>query len=395
MTKKLRILVVPANEGGCAYYRAIMPFQKLQELCDDRVEVRMDKNPLGIDEASGIWKPDWEFENLKWCDVVVVSNISNFGGQYTARIIGKAKQFGKFVHFDTDDLLTDLYDDHRLKQVYEEKGLSKITMHMYNSSDLVTVTQNKFAERIKPYVSRALAVVKNAIDYNLPCWNVPKKPDSKIVRIGWAGGIHHDPDVREFAAVTHLVNQKVGSENVWWDFYGHPPNVEKDDWQVDVWKGYKKHLVGAMKGRKNWTVHNALPPHMYGGMFANMDIAIAPLQMNAFNDSKSEIKVAECGRYAVPLVASNVGCYDETLKNWETGYLVPPKASRVVWTKTLARLIKEHSLRKRMGQNLKKITDEIFDINKIVHYRLDLYEECFKALKFDPRDSRDESGSDS
>ena len=395
MTKKLRILVVPANEGGCAYYRAIMPFEKLQEICSDRVEVRMDKNPLGVDDENGKWQENWEFENLKWCDVVVVSNISNYGGQYTARIIGKAKQFGKFVHFDTDDLLTDLYDDHRLKQVYEEKGLSKITMHMYSSSDLVTVTQGKFAERVKPYVNGALAVVKNAIDYSLPCWNVPRKPDSKVVRIGWAGGIHHDPDVREFAAVTHLVNQKVGSEKIWWDFYGHPPNVAKDDWQIDVWRGYKKHLVGAMKGRKNWSIHYAMPPHAYGGMFANMDIAIAPLQMNAFNDSKSDIKVAECGRYGVPLIASDVGCYNETIKEWETGYLVPPKASKMVWTKVLAKAIKEHGLRKRMGRNLKKITDNLFDIRKVVHQRVDLYEECFKGLNFDPRDNRNESNIDS
>jgi len=359
------------------------------------VEVRMDKNPLGVDEVSGTWKPNWKFENIKWADVVVVCNISNFGGPYTVRIIGKAKEYGKFVQFDTDDLLTELYDDHRLKQVYEDKGLSEITMHMYASSDLVTVTQKKFANRIKPYVNRALAVVKNAIDYNLPCWNVPRKPDSRVVRVGWAGGIHHDPDVREFSVVTHLVNQKVGNENVWWDFYGHPPDLEKDDWQVDVWKGYRKHLVGALKGRKNWTIHNALPPHMYGSMFANMDIAIAPLQMNAFNDSKSEIKLAECGRYGVPLVASNVGCYDETIKNWENGYLVPPKASTMTWVKVLARAIKEHGLRKRMGQNLKTITDATFDINKIVHMRLELYEQCFKALKFDPRDNRSESDTDS
>ena len=66
MTKKLKILVVPANEGGCAYYRAIMPFEKLQEHCEDKVEVRMDKNPLGVDEENGSWKLNWKFENLKF-----------------------------------------------------------------------------------------------------------------------------------------------------------------------------------------------------------------------------------------------------------------------------------------------------------------------------------------
>ena len=93
--RKLRILVVPANEGGCAYYRAIMPYEKLQELYPNVVEVRQDQNPLGINQADGKWLPDWEFENMKWADIVFVNNISNFGGPYTARVVGKAKEFGK------------------------------------------------------------------------------------------------------------------------------------------------------------------------------------------------------------------------------------------------------------------------------------------------------------
>ena len=385
MSKKLKILVVPANEGGCAYYRAIMPFQKLQKLCPDKVEVRMDKNPLGIDEKTGRWEENWAFENMKWAHVIVVSNISNFGGNYSARVIGKGKEFKKFVHFDTDDLLTELYDEHRLKKVYEEKGLSELTKHMYYSSDLVTVTQHKFAKRIEKFVSKCLAVVKNCIDYDLPCWNFPKKVGHKPIRIGWAGGIHHDPDVKEFASVPHLVNQKVGQENVWWDFYGHPPTEDKDDWQVDVWKGYKRTLLSGFKGHKNWSIHNALPPDNYGGMYANMDIAIAPLQMNNFNDSKSDIKVAECGRYKVPLVASDVGCYNETIENWKTGYLIPPGASKIQWVKVLSRLVKEHKLRKAMGAALHEITEEDFSATKVIPMRLDLYEECFKMM-FDPRE---------
>jgi len=391
MSEKLKILVIPANEGGCAYYRAIMPFMKLQEVCPDRVEVRLDKNPLGLDEKTGQWKDNWAFENMKWAHIIVVSNISNFGGNYTARVIGKGKEFKKFVHFDTDDLLTELYDEHRLKKLYEEKGLSQLTKHLYYSSDLVTVTQSKFAERVEPFVAKCLAVVKNCIDYDLPCWNLPKKVGHRPIRIGWAGGIHHDPDVKEFASVPHLVNQKVGQENVWWDFYGHPPKGDKDDpddWQVDVWKGYKKTLLGGFKGHKNWTIHHAMAPDSYGGMYANMDIAIAPLQMNNFNDSKSDIKVAECGRYKVPLVASNVGCYNETIENWKTGYLIPPGASKIKWVKVLTRLIKEHGLRKQMGENLHAITEQDFSARNVVASRINLYEECFK-LTFDPRERED------
>ena len=89
---KLKILVVPANDGGCAYFRAWAPFKKLQELYPDKVEVRFNKNPLGMEEEgekAGKWKPDWEFEDMKWSDIVFTQNLSNFGGPYTARIIGK------------------------------------------------------------------------------------------------------------------------------------------------------------------------------------------------------------------------------------------------------------------------------------------------------------------
>ena len=171
MDERLRILVCKPNDGGCAYYRAINPYSKLLELYPDKVDVRIVDNPLGIDKTTGGWEKDWDFADMKWADIVMVSNISNFGGPYTARIIGKAREFGKFTHFDTDDLLNDLYKDHQLHQVYKEKKLDQITNFIYSNSDLVTVTQKKFAERIKPYCRGILCVIKNAIDYNLDCWN--------------------------------------------------------------------------------------------------------------------------------------------------------------------------------------------------------------------------------
>jgi len=283
------------------------------------------------------------------------------------------------VHYDTDDLLTELYDGHRLKQVYEEKGLSEMTKFIYANADLVTVTQRKFAERVKDYCGGVLAVVKNAIDYNLPCWNVPKsKPRRKrTVRIGWAGGIHHEEDVKEFAGVPHFVNQRVGVENVEWHFFGKPPKdpnnpPEKEDWQHDVWKNYQKILLRGFKGATNWHVHEALSTDRYGAIFSHIDIAIAPLQMNPFNDSKSEIKVAECGRYKIPLVASNVGCYDETIKNGKTGYLIDVAAPPKDWVNVLTRMVKDLRGTREMGNNLHKITEEYFDLNKVVKSRIKL-----------------------
>ena len=123
--------------------------------------------------------PDFEYENIKWADVVFTQNIHNFGGMYTAHILQKAHELGKFTHFDTDDLLTDLYSGHRLFDIYKEQKLDEVTKYIYNNVDLVTVTQRKFAEYIQEYVRGALVIIKNTIDYSLPHWNMPKTPKPK------------------------------------------------------------------------------------------------------------------------------------------------------------------------------------------------------------------------
>lgn len=383
MSEKLKILACPANEGGCAYYRIIAPYNKLAELYPDKVEVRMDFNPLGMDAKTGQWIPDFKFENLKWADVVVVGNLSNFGGNYTARIVGKAKEFGKFVHYDTDDLLTDLYEGHRLYGIYKEKGLGDITKFIYHHSDLVSVTQKKFADRIKPYCKSVLAVIKNAVDYNLPCWNMPKpKIKKNYCRFGWAGGIHHEQDLHVFTGVPAMVNARVGIQNCRWDFIGHPPpDTSKDDWQIKVWENYRKHFTLGMKGPANWGIHYALPTDRYGIFFTQMDVALAPLEMNAFNDSKSEIKIAECGRYKIPLIASNVGCYDEWIVNGKTGFLIPPDAPKTEWVRILTLVAKNRELREGMGEELHKITEANFDLNKNVGFRLDLYNKLMRKVE--------------
>lgn len=267
-----------------------MPLQKLEQLYSNIVEIRFTDNPLGINLKEKKFEENWDFRDMKWADIVMTNNISNFGGQYTARIVGKAKEFGKVVHYDTDDLLTELYEGHRLKKVYEE-GLSDLTKFIYNHSDIVTVTQAKFAERIIPFMGNTmLAIHKNAIDYDLECWQLDKISYNKKrpVRVGWVGGIHHEEDVKEFAAIPHLVNQRVGKERVQWDFYGRPPidPTGKEKWQQDVWDNYTRTIMKGFKGASNCNFFGALPSDKYGIMYANMDIAVAPLQMNAFNDSK-------------------------------------------------------------------------------------------------------------
>jgi glycosyltransferase involved in cell wall biosynthesis len=381
LNRKLRILVVFANHGGCSYYRQLSPMKVLGEELADKVEVRFNDNPLDLDMATGQLPPIDKLVDMNWADVVFAANILKFGGPYTARVCGTAKQLGKFFHFDTDDLLTDLYPEHKLYNVYKEQKLDEITKFCYYNADLVTVTQVKFAKRIQPYVGKILAVIPNMIDYNLPCWNEPKKP-SKVARIGWAAGIHHIPDVKIFESVPHLVNQKAGRENLAWHFLGHPPpsDEKKGGWEEAVWPEYRARLLKAFKGQPNYNIFYALPPDSYGVYYSDMDISIAPLQKNNFNDSKSDIKVAESGRYKVPLVASNVGCYDQTIENGKTGYLIDPDAPKTEWVRILSKLVKDKNHRIELGENLHSITEKLFNARTRANDRYDLYMRAMQDL---------------
>jgi len=197
--------------------------------------------------------------------------------------------------------------------------------------------------------------------------------------VGWVGGIHHEEDVKEFPGVAMAVNARVGPENVHWGWYGRPPmpmenGQPKPDWQQDVWKNYERFLSTGIRHR-NYRVYQALPAEQYGKMYTNIDVAIAPLQFNNFNDSKSEIKVAECGRYGVPLIATNCGCYDETIINGETGYLISKDNPKSEWVARLSKVIKDKKHREEMGRNLREVTDKYFNINTNVKGRIDLYKE--------------------
>ena len=381
--RKLKILVVFANHGGCSYYRQLSPMKMMQEILPDKVEVRYNDNPLEVDPEKNHAPPSEKLKDMNWADIVFVANILKYGGPYTARVIGLAKELGKFVHFDTDDLLTGLYEEHHLYETYKQNKLDEITKFCYYNSDLVTVTQLKFANRIKPYIRKCMAVIKNVIDYSLPAWNHPKSK-AKFTRIGYAAGIHHRGDVKVFNAIPHIVNQKVGRENVQWNFYGHPPPdpKKKGTWESKVWPEHMSHLLNGFKGSKNFNVHYALPPSDYGRYYADMDVAIAPLEMNEFNDSKSDIKVAECSRYKIPLVASNVGCYEDTIVNGETGYLIDPGAPRTEWVKVLSKLCKDKKHRIELGLNLHNKTKDLFDGRKQTLARYNLYEAAIRDTGF-------------
>ena len=83
----------------------------------------------------------------------------------------------------------------------------------------------------------------------------------------------------------------------------------------------------------NW---RKLPEYISG-----VDINIAPIQENIFNEAKSENKWLEASLVKVPTIASNFGAFRKVIKNGETGLLC---SNNEEWYKALKDLIKNESL---------------------------------------------------
>ena len=89
--RKLKILVVYANHGGCSYYRQLSPMKMMGEEFPDKVEIRYSDNPLEVDPEKNYAPPEDKLTDMNWADIVFVANILKYGGPYTARVVGVAK----------------------------------------------------------------------------------------------------------------------------------------------------------------------------------------------------------------------------------------------------------------------------------------------------------------
>ena len=79
-----------------------------------------------------------------------------------------------------------------------------------------------------------------------------------------------------------------------------------------------------------------------------MDIALAPLEMNnVFCRAKSEIKFVEAGALGLPVVASNIDPYRDSMSEGRNGFLASDEKG---WTQALTALIQDSQLRTELGE---------------------------------------------
>lgn len=166
-------------------------------------------------------------------------------------------------------------------------------------------------------------------------------PDFETVRKGW------EKTIEEYSE--HCWFVYIGWERfVQWhmEFAGMKYDFEQRGWVQEEGKRQLPRRV----------MH--IPEAMYAlYMFhiRNLDIGIAPLAPNWFNESKSDLKALEYGAWGVPAILPRFITYT---RHWKDGENCLMYSNSFEFKKCMDLLIKDHALREKLGQAAYKYVAE-------------------------------------
>lgn len=253
---------------GCGHYRVIEPFNAA--LAAGRID-----GYLGTDHYN-------PFDlSLFDADTLLLQR------QVTDEQLRHLEQYRKFFSlkliYELDDLITNI-PVRSLHRAQIPKDIAKRLRTGLNQCDRFIVSTEGLADAYRQYAPE-IRVVPNRIDAEKWLHLNPKRRAGMKPRVGWAGGVSHGGDLAE---ITDVVRELAGE--VEWIFLGMcPENI----------RPYVHEF------------HLGVPTPEYPAKLAalNLDLALAPIEHNHFNECKSNLKLLEYGVLGFPVIASDFGPY--------------------------------------------------------------------------------------
>lgn len=255
------------------------------------------------------------------------------------RLCHLAKEYGKPVFFDIDDLVFDtVYTD----QLSYTQGLNSVEKgnydagvrnygYMLENCDGAITSTNQLQEELYKYQSKVLLNRNLASDDLIAISSQYIKDYSQtsdIVKIGYfSGSISHNEN---FELIKPAIKQL-----------------------LKKYSNVQLHIVGIldipedMKPFENQIVtHEYVDWDKLPALISEVDINLAPLVDSIFNRAKSEIKWIEAALVKVPTVASKIGAFSDAVVDGETGLL----ATDEQWFDKLETLVLSPELRQKIAE---------------------------------------------
>jgi len=290
---------------------------------------------------------------LRWPDVVVCARL--MGGDF----FGVLRDYNPSaaVVYDIDDDLFDIPPENVSNQSITALHQESMRTHLANA-DLVTVSTPALAERLKKYNGN-IAVLPNCIPQNM-LGTDPIEKDH--VRVGWAGSVTHVEDVEPAIQGLLMALDCVGYEKMRPVFMG---------------------FLGARLAARFDPDHTYFQKPVtidqyYPRLYAcGLDIGLAPIRPNLFNECKSAVKFYEYTAVGAATIASDVGPYKAEIKDGHRGLLVRHNSPEA-WRDAVLDLYHNARLRKALANNARTWCRMHRDPEKWAVKVRDIYEGCFQ-----------------
>ena len=268
------------------------------------------------------------------------------------KAISLAKSLNKTILFEIDDLVFDTkYTD---SNPFVKKSLSLEDKLIYDNGVInmgKTLKLCQGAITTTKYLANELEnyTPKIFINYNVPneeMWKLSmealqskKSKDNEIIIGYFSGSDSHNYDFGMIASTIAKILQNY--KNVKLLIVGLldlPDDLKKFSSQI-----IKKPYIGWRELIK---------------VISTIDINIAPLENNMFNNAKSEIKWVEAALVKVPTIASDIGVFKEVIINQQTGILCD---SNEDWYNELKNLITNNNMRQNIAENAFNVCKEKYN----------------------------------
>ena len=334
---RLKILFIPADNHGCGFYRMMVPANEIKR-----------QNLADIQISYG-----WDWKMVEWAHLVVIQRQSDSSA---FEAIEQAHSLGKKVIYEIDDYLQGISPHNPAFDFWSPMGphLGR-ALNLMRKCDAMQVSTPRLKNEYALW-NPVIECMPNYLDKTLwdtPAWtathwdNYYKKKNDGIIRIGWAGAGSHYHDLQLIEEVITKICQKYPQVHFCMMGYFGETNIGKNLFQdISSNTSICPHCKQAGQLEKIPGIELLYYPSKLKE--CAFDLAVAPIVETGFNQGKSDLKIKEYAALGIPVVASNITPYKESVKNGFTGFLA---SNGKEWFDSLELLIKDEVLRKRLGKN--------------------------------------------
>ncbi|CUA96665.1 rhamnan synthesis F family protein [Thiomonas bhubaneswarensis] len=263
-----RVLVHPADRDGCGEYRIIAPMRAL--------------NRAGLTqgwETMRLYEPA-EMQRMQPDSLVVQRQME---WPQIEALERHARTSRAFRVFEIDDLITNLPHKSVHKSTIH-KDIAKRFRKAASLCNRLVVATEPLAKAYAHFTDEVV-VQPNYLEAARWAHLQPARAERSKPRVGWAGGVGHTGDLELIVDVVRDTAAEVD-----WVFFGMCPESLKP-------------LVKEF--------HPGVPLDQYPARLAalDLDLAVAPLEDNAFNEAKSHLRLLEYGILGYPVICSDLVPY--------------------------------------------------------------------------------------